>query len=141
MPFAAPGNGGGDLNPTAAERCSFFRNPNFTTMTIPTLVVAGDADHSPHLTVRGADWHADPYRLSPGPKCLLTLFGAEHGLGGISGYDVAETTDENPERVAAVLRLTWAYLRSALYDGDPAWAAACTTLVGPESDLGSSECK
>ena len=43
-----------------------------------------------------SDWHADPYFLSPGPKSLLTLFGAEHGLSGISGYDVAETTDENP---------------------------------------------
>ncbi len=42
------------------------------------------------------------------PKCLLTLFGAEHGLGGVSGYDVAETTDESPERVAALQRLTFA---------------------------------
>jgi hypothetical protein len=34
-------------------------------------------------------------------------------LGGISGYLVTETTDENPERVAAVQRLTCAYLQSA----------------------------
>ncbi len=47
-----------------------------------------------------ADWHADPYFLSPGPKCLLSLFGAEHGLGGVSGYDAAETTDEDPDEWA-----------------------------------------
>jgi hypothetical protein len=29
-----------------------------------------------------------------------------HGLGGVAGYDAAETTDENPRRVAAVARLT-----------------------------------
>ncbi len=73
-------------------------------MTTPALVVAGDRDASPHLTMRGADWYRDPYILSIGPKCLLTLFGAEHGLGGVSGYDVAETTDENPERVALAQR-------------------------------------
>jgi hypothetical protein len=97
-------------------------------MTTPALVVAGDNDVSPHLTVRGADWHADPYFLSPGGKCLLTLFGAEHGLGGVAGYDAAETTDENPERLAAVQRLTWAYLRSALYPEDPAWPVARAAL-------------
>ena len=95
--LAAPGNGGADLSPFAAEHYSFFRHPSFAEMTTPALVVAGDSDVSPHLTVRGSDWHADPYYLSNGPKCLLTLFGATHGLGGVSGYDVAETTDESPE--------------------------------------------
>ncbi|WP_409494476.1 hypothetical protein [Amycolatopsis sp. cmx-11-12] len=51
---------------------------------------AGDKDASTHLTVRGPEWHTDPYFLSLGRKTLLTLFDAEHGLGGISGYDVAE---------------------------------------------------
>ena len=37
-----------------------------------------------------------PYRLSIGPKCLLTVLNREHGLGGISGYDAAETPDESP---------------------------------------------
>lgn len=60
-----------------------------------------------------------PVLALPGPKSLLTLFGAEHGLGGVAGYDVAETTDEDPGRVAAVQRLTWAYLRSTLYPGTP----------------------
>ena len=65
---------------------------------------------SPHLTVQGPEWHTDPYFLSPGPKSLLTVFGAEHGLGGVTGYDAAETTDEKPERVAAVAHLAWADL-------------------------------
>ena len=109
-------------------------------MSTPTLVVVGDSDVSPHLTVRGADWHADPYFLSTGPKCLLTLVGGHHGLGGVSGYDVAETTDESPERLAVVQRLTWAYFRSTLYPKDPAWNIACAALEGL-SALGQVECK
>ena len=42
-------------------------------------------------------------------------------LGGISGKDAKLTTDESPERVAAVQRLSLAYLRSILYPEDPAW--------------------
>ena len=110
-------------------------------MTTPALVVAGDKDASAHLTVAGPDWHADPYVLSPGPKSLLTLFDAEHGLGGVSGYDVAETTDENPERVSAVQRLTWAYLRTELYPGDPAWQAARDALTAGPDPLGRVESK
>ena len=139
--LAAPGNGGADLNPATAARFPFFQHPNFARMTTPALVVAGENDVSPHLTVRGADWHADPYYLSTGPKSLLTLNGAEHGLGGVSGYDVAETTDENPERVAAVQRLTWAYLRSALYAGDETWSKACAALAKDPEPLGRVESK
>ena len=139
--LAAPGRGGDALSAFAAEHYPFFLSISFAEMTTPALVVAGDKDVSPHLTVRGADWHADPYFLSTGPKCLLTLFGAEHGLGGVSGYDVAETTDESPERVAAVQRLTWAYLRTELYPEDPAWPAACAALRGAPSPLGRVESK
>jgi pimeloyl-ACP methyl ester carboxylesterase len=128
--LAAPGNGGDDLSAYAYENYSFFRHISFAGMTTPALVVTGDADVSPHLTVRGADWHADPYRLSSGPKSLLTLKGSGHGLGGIAGYDAAETDDESIERVAVVQRLTWAYLRSALYPEDTAWSEACAALDG-----------
>jgi pimeloyl-ACP methyl ester carboxylesterase len=128
--LAPPGNGGADLSAFAAENYTFFRHPSFAEMTTPTLVVVGDTDSSPYLTVRGADWHADPYLHSKGPKSLLTMFGAGHGLGGIAGYDVTETDDENPERVAAVQRLTWAYLQSAFYPEDFAWSAACVALEG-----------
>jgi predicted dienelactone hydrolase len=138
--LAAPGRGDA-LSEFAAEHYSFFSTTDFSQMTTPALVVAGDKDISPHLTIAGPDWHADPYFLSPGPKSLFTLFDAEHGLGGVAGYDVAETTDENPERVAAVARLTWAYLRTQLYPGDPAWQAARDVLTAGPSPVGRAESK
>jgi predicted dienelactone hydrolase len=137
--LSAPGRGGADLSQFAAKQFPFM-NPNFAKMLPPTLVIAGDKDVSP-LTVRGADWFTDPYFLSPGNKCLVTLFGAQHLLGGISGYLVTETTDENPARVAAVQRLTWAYLRSALDPKDPAWPAARSALTEGSNPLGRVECK
>lgn len=136
--LAAPGRGDA-LTRFAAENYAFFSTIDFSTMTAPALVVAGDKDDSPHLTVAGAGWHADPYFLSPGPKSLVTLFDAEHGLGGVAGYDVAETTDESPERVAAVQLLTWAYLRTQLYPGDSAWKEAQEALAGAASPLGRVE--
>jgi predicted dienelactone hydrolase len=139
--LAAPGRGGDALTEFTVKNYSFFLTTDFSTMTTPTLVVAGDKDDSAFLTVRGPAWHADPYTLSPGPKSLLTLFDAEHGLGGVSGYDVAETTDENPERVAAVARLTCAYLRSELYPGDSAWQAARDALTAGSDPLGRVESK
>jgi pimeloyl-ACP methyl ester carboxylesterase len=135
--LATPGRGGTDLSPFAAEHFPFM-NPSFADMTTPTLVIAGDRDQSA-LSVRGPDWFTDPYFLSPGDKSLLTLFGAEHSLGGISGYNVAETTDESAERVALIQRLTWAYLRSTLDPGDPSWPAACTTLPESANPLGRIE--
>ncbi|WP_047868402.1 chlorophyllase [Nocardiopsis sp. RV163] len=137
--LAAPGAGGDSLTESTARAYTFLSTTDFSTMTTPALVVAGDADDSAHLTVRGPEWHADPYLLAPGPKTLLTLFGAEHGLGGVSGYDVAETTDESPERVSAVQRLTWAYLRDRFHPGDPAWQAACDELTGGPDPLGRVE--
>ncbi|MGW9026620.1 alpha/beta hydrolase family protein [Streptomyces sp. NPDC055722] len=139
--LAAPGRGGDALTEFTAEHYPFFLTTDFSAMTTPALVVAGDKDTSPHLTVRGADWHTDPYHLSPGPKSLLTLFGAEHGLGGVSGYDVAETTDENPERVAAVQRLSWAYLRTEFHPADPAWQTAQDALTAAPDPLGRVESK
>ena len=139
--LAAPGRGGDALSDFAATNYPFFSTMDFSKMTTPALVVAGDQDTSEHLTTRGPDWHDDPYYLSPGPKSLLTLFGAEHGLGGIAGYDAAETTDENPDRVAAVARLTGAYLRTELYPGDFAWQAARDELAASSDPLGRVESK
>ncbi|MER8006560.1 chlorophyllase [Streptomyces sp. NPDC094149] len=129
--LAAPGRGD-VLNGPMADALPVFRTINFSTMTTPALVVAGDKDDSRHFTDMGPDWHADPYTLAPGPKSLLTLFGAEHGLGGIAGYDAAETTDENPARVAALAKLTAAYLRAQLQSGVCPWQAECEA---PASDL------
>jgi predicted dienelactone hydrolase len=138
--LAAPGRGDA-LSEFAARNYPFFATTDFSTMTAPALVVAGDKDASAHLTVAGPDWHTDPYFLAPGPKSLLVLFGAEHGLGGIAGYDAAETTDEDPERVAAVALLTSAYLRSGLYPGDSAWQSARDALAAGPHPLGRTESK
>ncbi|MDT7790372.1 MAG: hypothetical protein QOF58_8791 [Pseudonocardiales bacterium] len=111
--LGSTGRGEG-LTDVVRESYSFMLTSDFGDMTTPALVVAGDEDGSEHLTVNGPEWHTDPFHLAPGPKDLLTLEGGEHGLGGVSGYDVAETTDESLERVAVVQRLTTAYLRSQL---------------------------
>jgi hypothetical protein len=104
-------------------------------MTPPALIVAGDHDQSA-LSVRGPDWWTDAYHLSPPGKSLLTLFGAEHSLGGITGYSVTETTDEKPERVALLQRLTVAWLRSALHPADPSWTQARSALQSSGEPLG-----
>lgn len=126
--LASTGAGGDHLSAVAAQYAC-LRTARFAEMTTPTLVVVGDKDNEPQLTSRGADYHSDPYFLSPGLKSLLTLSGGEHMLGGITGYDAAATTDENPERVATIQRLTLAYLRSTLYSGDPAWSEACAAFA------------
>jgi dienelactone hydrolase len=112
---------GEELTPFAAEHFAFMR-PDFSSLTTPSLVVAGDADQSA-LSTRGPDWFTDVFRLSPGATDLLTVVGGEHSLGGISGHGVTETTDESPERVALVQRATTAYLRTALGVDDAAWSA------------------
>ncbi|WP_250292389.1 hypothetical protein [Streptomyces atroolivaceus] len=116
--MAGPGAGEG-LAGTAAERFPDLAGTSFSEMTEQALVVVGDNGHNPVFTDQ-EDWRADAYYRSPGQnKTLLTLFGAEHMRGGVSGYDAGETTDENPERVAAVRALVRAYLRSALSPDDP----------------------
>lgn len=66
--LAAPGRGGDAVTEFVAENYSFFSTMDFSKMATPTLVVAGDKDASTHLTVRGPDWHADPYVLSRAPS-------------------------------------------------------------------------
>lgn len=137
--LSTTGLGGADLSPFAAEHFPFM-HPSFSEMRTPTLVVAGDHDQS-HLSTRGPDWFTDPYFLSPGSKSLLTLFGAEHILSGISGYNVAETTDENPERVALLQQLTWSYLRDALNLDNSSWLEASKALEESTNPLGRIESK
>jgi predicted dienelactone hydrolase len=126
--LAATGVAGDDLVPFAAERFPFMR-PSFAELTTPTLVVAGDQDQS-RMSTRGPDWFTDAFTQSPGATDLLVLHGGEHTLGGISGYEAAETTDEDPERVAIVQRLTTAYLRSALDPQHDTWDRARAALAG-----------
>ncbi|MFJ8988975.1 alpha/beta hydrolase family protein [Streptomyces sp. NPDC102279] len=109
--LATAGKGGDELTPFAHENLPWLRDQDFSHITAPQLVVAGDEDEV-GLSTRGPDWTVDPYLLSGSThKSLLTVHGGQHFLGGISGYEVAETTDENPERVALVQQVTLAYLR------------------------------
>lgn len=110
----------------------------FGAMTTPALVVAGDGDIAPAFSSH-ADWRSDAYRASPGRKSLLTLLGAEHMLGGVSGYDAGETSDENPERVAALRSMVWAFLRTALHPGNTAWVDARAALEASPTPLGRVE--
>ncbi|MFJ5546845.1 alpha/beta hydrolase family protein [Streptomyces sp. NPDC093225] len=130
---------GDDLTPFAAEHFPFMK-PSFDTMAAPALIVAGDQDQS-HLSTRGPDWFTDPYTHSPADKSLLTLFGAQHSLGGIPGHEVAETTDENPARVALIQHLTTAFLRKALLGDDAGWKAAATALEEDPAPLGELRSK
>ena len=136
--LAAPGNG--NLSARASENYPFLRHADFSTMTAQALVVAGDKDLNPMFSDR-LSWRWDAYTQSPGPKVLLTMFGAEHILGGVTGYDAAEATDQSPERVATLRAMAWAYLRSTLYPGDPSWDNAVAALRGSADPLGKVESK
>ncbi|ALM87010.1 chlorophyllase [Bordetella sp. N] len=137
--IGAPG-GDTDLGPAVQKVFPIARKVNFSEMKIPALIVAGDQDLNPMFSPR-VTWRADAYPLSPSPKCQLTLFGAKHSYGGVAQYDAAETTDENPERVSVIQRLSWAYLRTQLYVGDPAWETALSDLAKRADALGKIDCK
>jgi fermentation-respiration switch protein FrsA (DUF1100 family) len=137
--LATGGRGGDDLSEFAREHFPFM-HPDFSGVTAPALVVAGDHDDS-FLTVRGPDWFADPYVLSPSPKGLLTLLGAEHTLGGVAGFEVAETTDEHPERLALLGEVTSAFLQDALGVDPAPWAAARVRLEEGTDPLARLETK
>ncbi len=108
---------------TCTARCCARRQPrrrsrgfgrglhDLSLMTTPALVVTGDSDFNPMFSER-RDWRADAYRLSPGLKSLLTLNGARHFRGGISGYDAKEASDENPRSSPKAQRITWVYIRT-----------------------------
>ncbi|RBO90942.1 alpha/beta hydrolase family protein [Pseudochrobactrum asaccharolyticum] len=136
--LSVPGSGGG-LSANAARNFPFMY-PDFSTMSTPTLIVAGD-NNKVSMTIRGPVWWREAYDLSSAPKALFTVFGGEHSLGGISGYEARETTDERPERVAAIQRLTTAYLYSALYAGNSAWREARAELAAAQNPEGSIETK
>lgn len=118
--IGAPGAPAG-LVQSAKEHYPVLNNLDFSTMDQPVLVVNGDKDINPNFS-EVDNWRADGYFLSPGQKSLLTVYGAEHIFGGISGYDSNETTDESPERVEFVNQCILAYLHSALNPEDTSWA-------------------
>lgn len=137
--IAAPGVADMATSSAAARRSRALRYNSFAKMTGPALVIVGDRDLNPAFSTR-LSYRWDAYAQSPpGNKTLLTFFGGEHILGGIAGYDSKETTDENPERVATLRALAWAYLRSQLYPGDPAWRDAVTALESSSSPMAKVE--
>ena len=137
--LAVPGTGGDNLSPSAAQNFPFMR-PDFSRTTKPALVVAGDHDHGA-MTVRGPEWWCEAYDVSPGLKALLTVFGGEHSLGGIPNHEAKEATDERPQRVAAIQRLSTACLRSAPYPADAAWRDAVAEVKGSTEPEGQIETK
>lgn len=135
--LTTPGRGGADLTPENRDRFPFF-DLDFGSLTTRTMVVCGSADN-PRFTDRGPEWHADPYHLAPGGEALLTIKGAGHGLGGISGLDAKETETEDPDMLEATKRLTLAWLRHALGLTPSTWDAACASLDGEAAPLASVE--
>jgi dienelactone hydrolase len=125
--IAAPGIGDDHLSARAGENYPMLKFIDFSKMRGEALVIAGDQDLNPMFSDR-LSYRWDAYTHAPASSTLLTFFGAEHMFGGISGYDAEETTDENPERVATLRALVWAYLRSHLYADDTAWADAVVAL-------------
>ncbi|MEV4157746.1 chlorophyllase [Nocardia salmonicida] len=137
--LATAGRGGTELTPFAREHLPWLREQDFSHINAPGLVVAGDDDNLP-LSTRGPAWTTDPYTLSRANKSLLTVFGGQHFLGGISGEHVSETTDENPDRVALIQQLTLAYLRHVAGIEHSGWTRAQAVLT-PTHPLGRLESK
>ncbi len=137
--LSPPGNGA-DLAPWAREHFPVLGNSDFSHMAMPALVVTGDKDSNAHFSERD-DWRTDAYSASPGAKSLLILRDAGHMLGGISGYDAKETSDESPQRVAAVQRITWAYLQSALHPQNRAWDVVVGELANGPNPIGAIQMK
>jgi hypothetical protein len=138
--IAAPGVGDEHLSEKAATGYPSLKFIDFSNMTGEALVIAGDKDLNPMFSDR-LSYRWDAYTDAPAPKTLLTFFGAEHMFGGIDGYDTEETTDLNPERVATLRALVWAYLRTQLYPGDTAWAEAIAALEGGDDPIAKVESK
>ena len=138
--IAAPGIGDEHLSKKAAAGYPSLKFIDFSKMTGQALVIAGDKDLDPMFSDR-LSYRWDAYTEAPAPNSLLTFFGAEHMFGGIDGYDTAETTDLNPERVATLRALVWAYLRTQLYPGDTAWAEAIMALESGRDPIAKIESK
>lgn len=118
--IAATGTGD-SLVPFAEQNLSFMK-PDYSTMTAPALIIAGDKDQS-KMSTRGPDWFLDAYELSPAPKALMVIRDGEHTLGGIAGEAVGETTDTDPERVDLVADAVQAYLSDALDLANGSWSS------------------
>ena len=112
--LSPPGSGGSDLSPAMLPKGGFL-TVDWSSLRGPILVVVGSQDESKALTVRGPDWHADPYRRSKAADmCLLTLTGAHHYLGGIVDPRRTGVEDADPHRLAAVRTASLTSFQAAL---------------------------
>jgi len=118
--IGAPGRPEGLNGDFAVTNYPILKGINYKTISLPILVINGDKDINLNFSSI-ENWRADAYYDSPVASSLLTVFGAEHIYGGISGWDVAETSDESPERVAFVCESILAYIRSAMDSNDKSW--------------------
>lgn len=123
--FGAPGDGS-DAAGWAREHYPIITGTNFSEMKRDALVVTGDRDKHPYFSERD-DWRMDAYYKSPSPKTLLTITDSGHMLGGIAGYDIAETDDENPARAHFIEQMTTVYIHSKL-KGDNSWQELISTF-------------
>jgi dienelactone hydrolase len=127
--IAATGTGD-SLTPFAQEHLSFMK-PDYSTMTTPALVIAGEKDQS-KMSTRGPDWFLDAYNVSPSPKSLMVIPNGEHTLGGIAGEAVSETTDTDPARVALVADAVGSYLLAALDVDTTSWSTLADDLASTQ---------
>lgn len=134
--LSTPGHGD-DLTPFAREHFPFMR-PEFSELTTPSLVVAGEADHSP-LSTRGPDWFTDAYHHSPGAAALVTVHGAEHSLGGIERHAAADSAGGGTAAVDLVARTSLAYLRATLGSSPGSWRGAIADVIPADSPLARLE--
>lgn len=137
--LAVSGEGDKEM-PAPWGKVDIVNSFRYTKMEAPALVITGDKDISP-ISSRGTAYYTDAYFRSPGEKTLLTLFGGEHMLGGVTGYDAQETTDENPERVQLVQEMSAAYLHSIFNPEHKNWQEALKKLEAAENPLGKIESK
>lgn len=124
----APPGAGADLADAARRRYPELAGIDLATQSRPALVLVGDQDFSPSFSAR-RDWRSDAFHLAPPPRTLVTLFGADHLLGGISGWDTRETSQDDPAMLADVQRVTWAYLQGALGLDASAWTQVAADLA------------
>jgi len=136
--ISAPGDGA-DLGDWASAHFAALKGSDFSRMKREALVVAGDKDYHAVFSAR-ENWRSDAYYRSPGAKCLLTVFGGEHGLGGIMGYDSDEKSD-NPEMLLFVLDNILAYLQTKLFSNTLYWENKMQALHKEAQPLGKIECK
>lgn len=134
-----PGTGGENLTPLANDHFPFM-NPDFSGLTTPSLMIGGDMDQSP-LSIRGPEWWREAYELAPGGEALFTVIGAEHSLGGIHSYESEQLHDASRSRVAAVQRVTTAFLHHALSGNNDAWDKERATAQAGGDPEGRLECK